>query len=61
MGSFYGGTDGSLPEREKAQAFQGTGDGAQMPLGQMQVFRRRFQIAVAQQNLNGAQIRPRFQ
>jgi hypothetical protein len=28
------------------QVFQGIGDGPQVPLGQVQVFRRRFQITV---------------
>jgi hypothetical protein len=32
-----------------------------MPLRQMQVFRRRFQIAVPQYDLNGAQICPPLQ
>ena len=45
----------------KRQAFQGIGDGAQMAVGQMQVYRGLFQIAVTQQNLNGAQVGPRFQ
>ncbi len=43
------------------QAFEGIDDGAQMALGQMQIFRCRFQITMTQQNLNGAQIRPRLQ
>jgi len=45
----------------KLEALQGIDDGAQMPLRQMQVFRRRFQIAVPQYDLNGAQICPPLQ
>jgi hypothetical protein len=33
----------------------------QVPLGEVEVFRGRLQIAVAEQNLNGAQIRSGFE
>jgi hypothetical protein len=50
-----------LPRGRQRQRVQGTGGGAQMATGKVEVNRRLFQIAVTEQQLDGAQVRPRFQ
>jgi hypothetical protein len=50
-----------LAGARQRQRIQGTGGGAQMAVGKVQVNRGLFQIAVTEQHLDGAQVRPLFQ
>jgi len=50
-----------LPRGRQRQRVQGTGGGTQMAAGKVQVNRGLFQIAVTEQHLDGAQVRPLFQ
>ena len=45
----------------KCESVQRTGSGAEMPLREMQIDRRLFQVAVPEQHLNGAQVGAGFQ
>src|SRR5258708_28583579 len=45
----------------QSETVQGIADGLQVPLRQMQILGRGFQIPVPEQNLDGAQIGARFQ
>ena len=45
----------------QSETIQRVDNGLQMPLRQMQVLRRGFQIAMTEQNLNGAQVGARLQ
>jgi hypothetical protein len=44
------------PGRESRQMIQGTGDGAKMPLGHMEVDAGLLEVIVAQQQLDRAQV-----
>jgi len=50
-----------LPRGPQRQGVQGTGGGAEMAVGKVQVNRGLFQIVVTEEHLDGAQVRPRFQ
>ena len=50
-----------LPRGRQRQGVQGTGGGAEMALGKVQVDRGLFQIVVTEEHLDGAQVGPRFE
>jgi hypothetical protein len=50
-----------LPRGPQCQGVQGTGGGAEMAVGKVQVDRGLFQIVVTEEHLDGAQVGPRFE
>ena len=49
-----------LPRGRQRQGVQGTGGGAEMAVGKVQVDRGLFQIVVTEEHLDGAQVRTRI-
>ena len=50
-----------LHRGRQRQGIQGTGGGAEMAVGKVQVNRGLFQIVVTEEHLDGAQVRTRFE